>query len=187
MRAQRPAHLAPALNATAQDLPFDDGAFDAALAGLTVHQWPDLAKGLAEVRRVTRGPVVVLTFDPDALDGFWLADYCPEVIATEQRRYPPVETIRSLLGSAGRVEAVPLPIDCTDGFAEAFYARPESFLDPRVRAAQSAWGFVEPWDRDRAVENLRRDLESGAWDERYGQLRTRPEFTGSLRLVIGEP
>lgn len=185
MRAQRPARLAPALNATAEQLPFDDGAFDAALASVTVHQWSDLAKGLSELRRVTRGPVVVLTFDGDALDEYWLAAYAPELITAERRRYPAIETIRSLIGTASRVESVPVPIDCVDGFTEAFYARPERFLDPSVRKAQSAWGFVDQRDQDRAMESLRRDLESGAWDERYGHLRTQPEFVGSLRLVVG--
>jgi hypothetical protein len=141
---------------------------------------------LAELRRVTRGPVVVLTFDGDALDLFWLAAYAPELIRAERSRYPSIAAISSLIGSDSRVRSVPVPIDCTDGFTEAFYARPERFLDPRVRKAQSAWGFVEPEDEARAVEHLRGDLESGAWDERYGHLRTQPEFTGSLRLIVGD-
>lgn len=185
MRAQRPRHLAPALDATAENLPFDDGAFDAALASVTVHQWSDTAKGLSELRRVTRGPVVVLTFDGDALDLYWLAEYAPELIAAERGRYPSIDFISSLIGSDSRVRSVPVPIDCVDGFTEAFYARPERFLDPGVRKAQSAWGFVDPEAEARGMEKLRRDLESGAWDERYGHLRSQPEFTGSLRLVIG--
>ncbi|HEY2672026.1 MAG TPA: hypothetical protein VGJ07_16865 [Rugosimonospora sp.] len=82
---------------------------------------------------------------------------------------------------------VPIPIDCVDGFTEAYYARPEMFLDPRVRAAQSAWGFVDDDAITRGMERLRADLDSGAWDERYGRLRTQPEFTGSLRLLVGRP
>jgi SAM-dependent methyltransferase len=187
MRAQRPRHLAPALDATAEHLPFDDGAFDAALASVTVHQWSDAAKGLAELRRVTRGPVVVLTFDGDALDLFWLAEYAPELIRAERRRYPPIAAISSLIGSDSRVQSVPVPIDCVDGFTEAYYARPERFLDPGVRKAQSAWGFIDSGAEARAVDRLRRDLETGVWDERFGHLRTQPEFTGSLRLIVGTP
>ncbi len=187
MRAQRPRHLAPALDAVAEQLPFDDDSFDAALASVTVHQWPDSAKGLSELRRVTRGPVVVLTFDGDALDLFWLAEYAPELIAAERRRYPPIDGIAAMIGSDASVLSVPVPIDCVDGFTEAFYARPERFLDPAVRKAQSAWGFVEPQAEARAVEDLRRDLADGTWEARFGHLRTQPEFVGSLRLIVGRP
>jgi SAM-dependent methyltransferase len=187
MRAQRPPGAVPAIDATAERLPFDDDAFDAAMATVTVHQWSEPAAGLAELRRVARGPVVVLTFDGDALDLLWLAEYAPELIAAERRRYPPIEMIAAAIGRDTRVLPVPIAIDCVDGFTEAYYARPEMFLDPRVRAAQSAWGFVEDTAITRAVERLRADLESGAWDDKYGALRTRPEFVGSLRLIVGRP
>jgi SAM-dependent methyltransferase len=185
MRAQRDRHLAPAVIATAEHLPFDDDSFDASMATITVHQWSDAARGLREMRRVTRGPVVVLTFDGDALDRFWLAEYAPELIAAERRRYPSIESIRALLGGVTEVRSMPIPIDCIDGFTEAFYARPERLLDPVVRGAQSAWGFVEPAHQARAVETLRADLASGEWDRRFGALRTQPEYEGSLRLIVG--
>jgi SAM-dependent methyltransferase len=187
MRAQRPAGSVPAIDATAERLPFDDGAFDAVMATVTVHQWSDTARGLAELRRVARGPVVILTFDGDALDLFWLAEYVPELITAERRRYPAITTIAAAIGRRTEVVEVPIPIDCADGFTEAYYARPERFLDPAVRAAQSAWGFVDRTATDRAVETLRRDLASGAWDCRYGRLRTQPRFVGSLRLLVGHP
>jgi SAM-dependent methyltransferase len=187
MRAQRPAHLAPAIDAVAEDLPFPDDHVDAAMATVTVHQWSDPARGLRELRRVSRGPVVVLTFDGDALDRLWLAEYAPEVIAAERRRYPPIESITGILGGTTTVTPVAVPIDCVDGFTEAYYARPESFLDPAVRAAQSAWGFVSAQDTDRAVARLRDDLASGAWDRRFGRLRTQPQFVGALRLITARP
>ena len=187
MRAQRPQGCVPALDATAERLPFDDGAFDAALACVTVHQWSDTAAGLRELRRVARGPVVVLTFDGDALDLLWLAEYAPELIAAERRRYPALDLIAQHIGAGCDIQQVPVPIDCVDGFTEAFYARPERFLDPAVRRSQSAWTFVDDADEARAVEHLRRDLDTGAWDERYGHLRTQPQFVGSLRLLIGHP
>ena len=184
MRAQRPPDRVPAIRATAEALPLDDRGVDAAMALVTVHQWNDLAAGLREVRRVTRGPVVVLTFDPLALERLWLGEYAPELHDAERRRYPTLATLADLLGGDVEVTAIPVPIDCVDGFTEAFYARPEAFLDPAVRRAQSAWTFVAPEAEQRAVETLRRDLESGAWDSRYGALRTQPEFDGSLRLLV---
>jgi hypothetical protein len=184
MRAQRPANLATAIDATAESLPFADGSFDAAMATITVHQWADTDRGLRELRRVSRGPVVVLTFDGDALDLWWLADYLPELIAAERRRYPAISHITDVLGGSSAVTPIPIPIDCVDGFTEAYYARPEQFLDPAVRRSQSAWGFVDAAATERAVEQLRGDLVSGEWDRRYGSLRTQPEFLGSLRLIV---
>ncbi|MEU8261718.1 class I SAM-dependent methyltransferase [Micromonospora sp. NPDC048999] len=187
MRAQRPAGAAPAVNATAENLPFDDDSFDAVMATVTVHQWSDTARGLAELRRVSRGPVVVLTFDGDALDRLWLAEYAPQLIAAERRRYPAIAVIAAAVGRTAEVIDVPIPIDCVDGFTEAYYARPEQFLDPRVRAAQSAWGFVDPAATAAAIDRLRADLNSGAWDARYGHLRSQGMFIGSLRLIVGHP
>jgi SAM-dependent methyltransferase len=187
MRAQRPPHLAPAIDATAERLPFDDNSFDAAMATLTVHQWTDLTAGLRELRRVARGPVIVLTGDGDALDLLWLAEYAPELIAAERRRYPRLDRITEHIGTVCTVRELAIPIDCVDGFTEAYYARPERFLDPQVRRSQSAWTFVDDAAEERAVERLRQDLASGAWDERYGHLRSQPEFVGSMRLLIGCP
>lgn len=185
MLAQRPPGAAPAVRAVAEALPLRDDAVDASMATVTVHQWDDPARGLAELRRVSRGRVVVLTFDPDALDLLWLAEYAPELVAAERRRYLPIPALAELLGGA-TVTTVPVPIDCVDGFTEAYYARPEAFLDPAVRRAQSAWGFVAAEAEAVAVQRLSADLESGAWDARYGALRGQETFEGSLRLVVTE-
>ncbi|WUJ67746.1 class I SAM-dependent methyltransferase [Kribbella soli] len=183
MRAQRPADRVEAVDATAQDLPFDDNTFDAAMATFTVHQWPDLSAGLAEVRRVTRGPVVVLTCDPTLLQKFWLYEYAPEAIDVEAGRYPPVDTIVSALGG-GMVMSLPIPLLCTDGFGEAYYGRPERLLDPGARKANSAWSFVPPEVHTRFESHLTRDLANGTWDTTHGHLRNQSHFDGALVLVI---
>jgi len=185
MRAQRPPQRAPAVIGVAEDLPFDDDSFDASMAMITVHQWSDTGKGLDELRRVTRGPIVVLTFDGDALDRFWLADYAPELIEAERGRYPEIDWLCKALGTRSTARTVPVPVDCVDGFGEAYYARPEAFLSPEVRRSQSAWGFIDHETEERSVKRLRADLESGAWDQRYGAWRQMPEFEGSLRLIVG--
>jgi ubiquinone/menaquinone biosynthesis C-methylase UbiE len=185
MRSQRPPERVPAIDAIAENLPLDDDSVDAAMAMITIHQWTDGERGLAELVRVARQRVVILTFDGDALDRFWLADYSPELITAEARRYPKISRVCELLGRAAAHE-VPIPIDCSDGFTEAFYARPEAFLNPEVRAAQSAWSFVDESDVSTAIGKLNADLTSGAWDERFGSLRSQPEFVGSLRLIVAE-
>jgi SAM-dependent methyltransferase len=185
MRQQRPPELPVVLEAVAEALPFGDDSFGASMATFTVHQWSDLDAGLAEMRRVTAGPVVILTCDPDALHRFWLDEYCPEVISTEARRYPPIRRIAGSLGARSEVRRVPIPLDCTDRFNEAYYGRPEGLLDHGARLACSAWSFVEDEAVARFERKLRSDLGSGRWDTRHGFLRAMPEFDGSLRLVIG--
>ena len=183
MRRQRSATLPPALIGTADALPYDDGAFDAAMAVLTVHHWPDLARGLGEMRRVAAGPVVVMSFDPDAPTDFWMPDYLPEMAAVERARYPAIERLCDGLGGGCRVAPVQVRRDCPDKFQVALYARPEAFLNPQVRHAQSAWRFLADGVEERFVRDLARDLASGAWDARYGHLRAQSEIRCQLRLV----
>ena len=185
MRAERAPDRAPVVASFAETLPFLDAAFDAAMAMVTVHQWSDLDAGLAELRRVSRDRVVVLTFDPDALEMFWLDEYAPEITAVEQRRMPAIADVQALLGPTAWVVDVPIPADCTDGFGEAFFGRPERMLDPAVRRAQSAWGFVDDAVEMRFAERLAADLDSGAWDARHGHLRRLPSYVGSLRIIVG--
>ncbi|NLU75311.1 class I SAM-dependent methyltransferase [Streptomyces sp. HNM0575] len=187
MRAQRSPALSPAVDATAEQLPFSDDSFDAAMSTFSVHQWGDLEAGLKEMRRVSRGPVVLLTCDPVLVRDFWLYEYAPLVLETEARRYPATSEITGVLGGDSTVKRVPIPIDCTDGFNEAYYARPELLLDPAARQACSAWSFVEPAVQEQYTDRLRSDLDSGLWDERYGSLREQPTLLGSLVLIRAVP
>jgi SAM-dependent methyltransferase len=187
MRLQRPAHLTRAIDAVAEDLPFPDGCFDASLASITIHQWKDLRAGLREMRRVTKGPVVILTFEPIALRKFWLNEYAPEMMFHECGRMPGFDRLEDCFGHTIEVTPVPIPNDCTDGFAEALFGRPEAFLDNRVRRAQSAWGFLSRHEEVSSVERLRNSLEDGSWDREHGQLRTQSEYLGSLSLVVANP
>ena len=187
MRAQRPPNLSAAIDAQAEALPFDDDSFDAAMALVTVHQWSDLRAGLKELRRVARGPVLVMTSEPDALRRFWLRHYAPEVIAVEAGRMPPLSRILEGLGAEGEVVSVPIPFDCRDGFNEAYYGRPERLLEPAARLACSSWSFVDDDAIARFEAALEADLASGAWDAEWGSLRAAPEYDGSIRLVISRP
>ena len=190
MRAQRPVGAAPAVDAAAEHLPFDDGSFDAAMAMMTIHQWDDVDQGLLEMRRVSRGPVVVLTVDAPALRHFWLIDYIPEVVAVEEARFPRLDQVIDTLtpgSSEVRVDAVAVPKDCSDGFGEAFFARPEAFLQPEIRAATSGLVLTDPQAVHRGLHRLEEDLTSGAWDEKYGHLRSQAERCGAIRLVTASP
>lgn len=189
MRAQRPHAAPPAIDAAAEQLPFDDNSFDATMAIMTIHQWSGVDQGLQEMRRVSRGRVLVLTVDAPALRDFWLTDYIPEVVAVEEARFPRLERVVNILAAGSSevfVDVVAVPKDCTDGFGEAFYARPEAFLDATVRAFTSGLVLTDPGAVKRGLHLLEQDLASGAWDRKYGDLRTQDERQGALRLVIAQ-
>jgi SAM-dependent methyltransferase len=187
MRAQRNNDKVPAINANAMDLPFDDKSFDAAMTLVSLHHWPDIRKGLLELRRVSKGPVIILTSDPDEVSKFWLSEYIPEMVEIDKARFPKINFITEVLGGSCIVKHIPIPIDCTDGFNEAFYARPEAFLDPGVRKSQSFWAFVKPSAEKRCLEKLSHDIDSGKWHKKYGNLQNSPEFNGALRLITCYP
>lgn len=186
MRAQRPPGAAPAIDARAERLPLDDDAVEAAMACVTIHHWEPPAAGLAELRRVTSGSVVVFTFELDALPA-WQLDFLHEGVALERPRFPAIEDVAAALGGRTRVERIPTPHDCTDGFFQAFWRRPEALLDPAVRRAQSMWALLPPGGEERIVERLAAALSSGEWDAQHGHLRGEDSCDGGLRLVISEP
>jgi SAM-dependent methyltransferase len=187
MIAQRPAAAAPVVQARAEALPFEDDSFDAAMAIITVHHWDDGAAGLAELRRVARDRVVVLTFDAPALAAMWMVrDYIPRLLEIHEEMMGPLAETLAALPGAG-VETVPIPRDCSDAFWCALWDRPELHLDPELRRGSSGWQIMDAAERaeaERGIEALRADLASGAWDERYGHLREEPELDIGLRLVV---
>lgn len=185
MRAERPAGAAPVICARAESLPLDDGAVDAAMACVTIHHWEPPAAGLRELRRVARGPVVVFTFELDALPP-WQLEFLAEGIAIERPRFPAIADVAAALGGRTRVERIPTPGDCLDGFFEAFWRRPEALLDPSIRSSQSMWALLAPGTEQRIVARLSAALSSGAWDAAHGHLRAQDSYDGALRLVISE-
>lgn len=164
-----------------------DGVFDAAVWAFPgVEHDPE--RLLPEVRRVTSGPIVLLTRDPDRAQDAWLAEYAPEVVAAAARRSPSPARITAALPE-DIVTTTPLPIPFTSrgGFTEAYYGRPERLLDPEVRRADPAWAAVDEMTARRSVAALRAALESGDWDARHGRLRVQPSHEGSLVLLVALP
>ncbi len=179
MIRQRGASAAPVVRGCAEDLPFGDQTFDASMAILTVHHWADKEKGLKEMRRVTRGRVVLLTYDP-SFRGFWLADYIPELVTLDEARMPRMTDYEAWLGPV-EISALPIPHDCSDGFLCAYWRRPAAYLDPRIRAAMSS--FWALGDLSEGLRSLERDLDSGAWAQRYADLLDLEDRDLGYRLV----
>ena len=167
----------------AEHLPFPDGAFDAAMAVLTVHHWGDVTRGLADMRRVSRRQVV-FTWDPDHPRRLWIVDeYVPAITQLETARISLIpQVVRNL--DAHSVETFEIPHDFTDGFQAAFWRRPEAYLDPGIRAASSTFAALAPEDVEPGIERLRADLESGAWATRHADLLASETVDYGYRIVI---
>lgn len=184
MIRQRPPDAAPVVRASAMGLPFRDGAFDAALALLTVHHWLDLTAGIREMARVAKR-CAVLTWEPPPSRSSWLTrDYFPEIFAYDLTQFPRVAPFYGTLFKTLDVRAVPIPHDCADGFLEAYWRRPEAYFDPNARLAISSFARVANVDVGLAA--LRRDLDDGTWARRNADLLTKNEIDLGYRLVIGE-
>jgi SAM-dependent methyltransferase len=185
MIAQRPPGAAPAVQASAEALPFDDESFDAAMAVLTLHHWSDLRAGCAELRRVARDRVVVFSWDPTFVGRMWLGpEYFPQCAREDADGFPSLAEQAAALGA--EVEVVPIPWDCRDGFFSAFWRRPEAYLDPAVRAGISTLAKRSENELAEGLARLRADLESGAWARRHADLLERDELDLGYRLLVAE-
>jgi SAM-dependent methyltransferase len=181
MIAQREPRAAPAVQASASWLPFADKSFDAALALLTIHHWPDRLRGLREMARVSRKRCIILTWIPGL--PFWLNDYFPEILEHDRTIFS-LDPFREVFDRT-EIREVPVPRDCIDGFLCAYWSRPEMYFDPGARAAIS--GFSRMRNVEYELERLRRDLNDGSWKVRNREILGRDEMDFGYRLVIAEP
>jgi SAM-dependent methyltransferase len=187
MIRQRPPGAAPVVQAAAEQLPFADDGFDAAMAIISDHHWTDRAAGMSELRRVARERIVLLNADPSLAPRFWLTrDYLPGFLETIPPPYRRAghwaEELERLLGEI-EVRPVPVPHDCRDGFYYAYWRRPHAYLDPHVRDGISVFHQLPAATVTDALDRLRRDLDDGTWAGRYAELREREELDVGLRLV----
>ncbi len=185
MAAQRPRERGPVVRASAGRLPLRDRSVDAAMSVLSLHHWDhERERGVRELRRVSRGPVVILTYDPAVWSTMWLvADYLPEVAALDAQIFPPPAQLAEWLGGDVSIDPVPIPRDTPDWMLGSFWAHPERVLDAAARAATSAFARMPPAVVARVVAEVSRDLASGEWDRRYRRLRGLDALDVGLRLV----
>lgn len=177
---QRLHDAAPVIQASAEALPFNDGAFAAATAILTIHHWSDLDSGLRELRRVARDTIVILTRDP-AESSFWLTDYFPELLEVDRQIFPAMSKLEQALGPVD-VYTIPIPHDCTDGFTGAYWRYPAAYLDQKIRSGMST--FAKLAKPEPGLDRLRRDLSCGAWQKKYGAILEQAEMPLGYRLVV---
>jgi SAM-dependent methyltransferase len=178
IRKRSPA-AAKAIRAVAQHLPFEDKTFDASMAILTIHHWPDKEAGLREMRRVTRGPIVLLTYDPSHRP--WLTDYLPGLIAIDEALMPVISDYARWMGEV-KIIPVPVPHDCSDGFLYAYWRRPLAYLDPHIRTGSSAFWTLK--NVEDGLQKLKRDIETEEWARRYSDLLSLDKYDAGYRLVV---
>jgi SAM-dependent methyltransferase len=180
MIRQRGANAARVIQGCAEELPFKDDSFDASMATLTVHHWTDKERGLREMRRVTRGRIVLLTFDPSHR-GAWLTEYLPELVALDELQMPGMPDYERWLGPV-QISPVPIPHDCTDGFLHAYWRRPAAYLDARIRSGSSAFRSIK--NAEEGLTRLQEDLDSGEWERRHSELLTLDVYDVGYRLIV---
>jgi SAM-dependent methyltransferase len=184
MIGQRAPGAAPAVQGVAEQLPLRTVSVDAALAVLTVHHWTDLDRGIAEMKRVARRRLVILTWDPATFAEFWLLrDYLPAAAETDALLGLPVTELAARLGDPA-ITVVPVPHDCADGFGGAFWRRPRAYLDPTVRAGMSMLALTPETELREGLSRLRRDLDNGVWQERHADLLRKRELDLGYRLLV---
>ena len=186
MIAQRSKDAAPVVQAPAEHLPFDDQSFDAAMALWTIHHWTDANAGLSELRRVARR-VVIVTAASMVINRLWLTNNYWPGMAKQRRAETEPDAIAWFFDGVIRIETLPLPRDCVDGFGEAYWARPEAYLDPRLRSGMSCFQTLDNSELEEGLDRLDADLRSGAWDKQHGHLRRLSEHDCGHRLIIATP
>lgn len=186
MAAQRGPGRPPAIRASAGSLPLHNDSVDAAMVVLSLHHWDEERQsGVQELRRVTRGPIVILTVDPVVSGQMWLMrDYLPEIAELDSAIFTPPDQIVQWLGGNATVEVVPVPRDTPDWSLVSFWAHPYRLLDPAARAGTSGTARMSPEILDRAIAALTEDLRNGRWQRKNGHLNELDEFDSGLRLII---
>ncbi len=167
---------------SAEIIPFQDNEFDIAMGILTIHHWQNISHGLAEMKRVAKKKVVLLTWIDDS-PRFWLQDYLSEMRDIDRQFFPTLKELEAYLGNI-KVEVVEIPEDCTDGFMCAYWKRPSAYLDHGVRTAISTFSRMKNYET--GLARLKNDLESGKWKSRYGKLLETSNLDLGYRLVVSE-
>ena len=167
MIKQRQANTAPAIQAFAELLPFKDNSFSHSMTVLSMHHWRDRAAAFDEIKRVTTERFIALTWDPEAAP-FWLTEeYFPEIYEIDRSIFP---SLKELKRHFPDIHFYPLaiPANCLDGFTAAYWARPEAYLNAKVRAMMSSFSRIN--NLNDGLEKLKADLQSGFWHQKYAHL-----------------
>jgi SAM-dependent methyltransferase len=187
MIARRAPDSAPAIRGYAESLPLPANSVDAAMACMTLHHWSDWRIGVQELRRVARKRIVIFTYDHSYAKHFWLLrDYLPRLARLDCARFPGIDEQRVAMGDEVKVEAVPIPHDCENGFLAAYWRRPRAYLDEQIRSGMSTFHLPGAQRMLDGLNELADDLQTGRWESRNQDIIDRDHLDLGYRLLVTE-
>ncbi|GAA6151505.1 class I SAM-dependent methyltransferase [Pseudoteredinibacter isoporae] len=181
MIQQRPSNAHLAKQATAEALPFEDNAFSHGMTVLSMHHWSDRQAAFDEIKRVVRKRFVALTWNPDSKP-YWLSErYFPEIHQIDQSIFPTLAELEEAFPGIKFI-TLPIPANCKDGFTASFWARPEAYLNPEVRASMSTFSKINALES--GLQKLEVELNNGFWQTQYGDLRHRSHLDTGYIIAV---
>lgn len=176
------------LTGYAEDIPLPTSSVDSVICILASHHFSNLEKAIREMNRVARsGAIIFLTFDPRVGEKLWVVDYFPSLWEDAFRVFPPLIDVVAIIeaNTQRMVEIFPLmlPHNLTDMFFAAGWRRPESYLNPDVRAGISALSLADASIVETGVNLLKEHLDSGQWDTKYGEILKLEAFDAGYRFL----
>ena len=193
MRSQAIPHPAIQwIDADAEHLPLPDRAADTAIVMLAFHHLHNPQQALQEIYRVIGSDrIIIFTYDPQMISSFWLTQYFPSFITHVRSTFWPmaqlISELESMTTTSVKILAFPLPHNLSDSFAAVGWGRPELYLDDRIRNGISSFSGLSKRELEEGLSNLSRDLESGDWNQKYGDLRQKAEYDVGYRFVYATP
>lgn len=152
----------------AEKIPFEDKAFDGAIATLTLHHWSDLSHGFNELRRVLKpgGNLVVFTSTPKQMEGYWLNYYFPKMLQDSIQQMPKFEAVEKSLKESGfeikTTEKYFVKPDLKDLFLYAGKHNPTLYLNEQIRKGISSFSsLAHTYEIVSGLDQLQADITSG--------------------------
>ncbi|MEM1394763.1 MAG: class I SAM-dependent methyltransferase [Cyanobacteria bacterium P01_H01_bin.150] len=189
MRNQAISHPAIEwIDGHAENLPLPNQAAEAAIIMLAFHHFQDYQQALREVHRVVgNGQIIMFTYDPAMISGFWLTKYFPALIKDVESSFISIsdlsDEICSIRGNSVKVIPFRLPHNLSDSFAAVGWARPELYLDINIRNGISSFAKIDIDEVEQGVLRLQADLKTGRWDKEYGYLRKQKQYDVGYRFI----
>jgi ubiquinone/menaquinone biosynthesis C-methylase UbiE len=177
---------------SAESIPLPDASVDGLISTLAIHHFSDLSATASEMWRVCgSSPMLLFTIDPRRGEPFWFREYFPGIYNRLFDAFVPVEELICVFTGSHEATAsihdFPLPCDLSDLNMHAGWNKPEIYFDPAVRRGMSGFAMSNHAEVQEGLDLLSRDLETGEWDGRNGQLRTKGSYDLGFIFVKIQP